>query len=354
MNKQNLLFASAFLILSTSQARAEFAGHYFFTPQAVNFDIQSESDLYISPSCMRRKGIELVVLDPGHDDSSASKRSDAKDPGGSRYYFKWNEVHEGQSNMMSAYLALEYALINPRLSIPERRELRTMIRLSRHPGERYFGDWEQYAGYGTRGGSITAGIENRASRVNAMAANHRPFDSILQNYSKTQKVNVTSKAIMLSVHANSTDYFGSGDHIWLIPPKSGADTSLMTALKNGFNITWTNFFKPLATDTSADKTLKSGAASSANLSAIRTNTHSVNLAMLGSSVAISRKALLEGWVMNGRVGNLAYNDIKVNAPREQLQFYRQGSLIKSYDVSEAYKTYAKSIVRGLNKYFGCN
>jgi hypothetical protein len=334
-------------ILCIPLLRAELPGHYLFTPKAVGFDIKSESDLYISPSCMRKKGIELVILDPGHDDSSASQRSDVNGK------FKWPEVHEGQSNMVSAFLALEYALINPKLSVSEQKELRTMIRLSRHPGEKYFGDLEQSAGYGVRSGLITSGVENRPGRVNAMAANHRPYDPTTQSYSTNQKVNVTSKSLLISVHANSTDAWDSGDYIWLIAPKSGVDTSLMNNLKAGFSTTWANFFKVLSTDTSADASLKRGAASSANLDKIRTGPHTVNLAMLGSQINISKKTLLEGWVMNGKVGHLSYNDIKVNAPREKLEIYRGGSLLKSYDASEVYKTYGKSIVRGLNKYFGC-
>ncbi len=70
-------------------------------------------------------------------------------------------------------------------------------------------------------------------------------------------------------------------------------------------------------------------------------------------VAIQKKALLEGWVMNGKVGNLSNRDMNVLPPREKIEFYRSGALLKSYDVSEVYKTYAKSILRGLNKYMGC-
>lgn len=303
---------------------------------------------------MRRKGIELVILDPGHDDSSASRRSDAKVRGGSNsYVFLWPDVHEGQSNMISSYLALEYLVSHPKLSLEEARELRTMIRFSRYPGEKYFGDWEQSSGYGTRGGIITDGVDNRSTRLNFMAANHRPFDSSTQTYSRNQKVNVTSKSIMLSVHANSTDYFNEGDHIWIIPPKSNADSTLISSLKSAFSVSWTNFFKILPTDDSTNKSLKTGAASSALLSNIKTSTHPVNLAVLGSSVSIQRKALLEGWVMNGKVGNLANRDMKELPPRSKLEFYRSGSLIKSYDVTEAYKTYAKSIARGLNKYLAC-
>jgi hypothetical protein len=228
-----------------------------------------------------------------------------------------------------------------------------MIRFTRHPGEKYFGDWEQSAGYSTRGGLITDGVENRAARINSMAANHRLYDSSTGTYNKNQKVNVTSKSIMLSVHANSTDYFNEGDNIWIIPPKSGADSSLISSLKAGFSTSWLNFFKILSTDDATNKSLKNGAASSAELSKIKTATHSVNLAVLGSSVSIRRKALLEGWVMNGKVGNLSNRDMKELPPRSKIEFYRSGSLVKSYDVTEVYKTYAKSIVRGLNKYLAC-
>lgn len=303
---------------------------------------------------MRRKGIELVILDPGHDDSTASRRSDAKVRGGNgNYTFLWPDVHEGQSNMVSSYLALEYLIAHSKLTAAEARELRTMIRFTRHPGEKSFGDWEASAGYGVRGGTITDGIENRVSRINSMAANHRPYDPSTGSYNRNQKVSVSSKSIMLSVHANSTDYFNEGDHIWIIPPKSGADSALISSLKSAFNVSWTKFFTPLSTDDSTNKSLKNGAASSANLSNIKTGTHSVNLAVLGTSVSMSRKALLEGWVMNGKVGNLANRDMKELPPRSKLEFYRGGSLVKSYDVTEVYKTYAKSIARGLNKYLAC-
>ncbi len=351
---QKNIYLATFLFLFAQTAFADLSGHYFFTPQATGFNITSEQDLFLTPECIKAKGMSLVILDPGHDDTDASRRSDAKDRGGSKYYFKWPEVHEGQANMVSSYLALEYALAHPSLSVNQKRELRTMIRFSRHPGEKTFGDYEALSGYGVRGGcSITSGVTNRPERVTAMAKSHRPFDPATGKFSTTQKLDVTSKSLMISVHGNSTTYWDEGDLIWLIPPKANADTLLMNKLKEGFSASFLNFYTIKSTDDSQTVSLKNGARSSANLDRIKLSTHPDSLAMLGSRVAMTRKVLLEGYVMNAKAGHLAYRDIKEVAPREKLDFLRSGVKVASYDVSETYMTYAKSIIRGLNKYFAC-
>lgn len=349
-----LLTLSIFFVCAVARlSHAELSGHYFFTPQATGFDITSEKDLFLTPECIRPKGMSLIILDPGHDDSDNSRRSDAKDRGGSKYYFKWPEVHEGQGNMVTSYLALEYALAHPALSVNQKRELRTMIRFSRHPGEKYFGDYESVSGYGSRGGLIDSGVSNRPERVSFMAKNHRPFDAATGKYSTTQKLDVSAKTIMISVHENSSDYWDEGDLIWLIPPKSGADTTLMNKLAEGFSTTFLNYFTPDSSDDSQNTSLKNGVKSSANLSRIKLDPHSTNLAMLGSRVTTAKKTLLEGFVMNGKAGHLSYRDIKEVAPREKLDFYRSGTKVMSYDASAVHRAYARSIVRGLNKYFAC-
>ena len=132
----------------------------------------------IKPSCLKKNGVELLVLDPGHDDSPVSRRSDDKVRAESGLKFLWPKIHEGQLNSAVAWLAFETILLDPSLSEEERDELRSMIRFSRYPGEASFGEFEKSQGYySMTQGKIDSGVGNRQSRVNTMMRSHRKFQS---------------------------------------------------------------------------------------------------------------------------------------------------------------------------------
>ncbi|MBP7845701.1 MAG: hypothetical protein KA116_12920 [Proteobacteria bacterium] len=335
-----------------------FLGTSFIEPKAINFSFKAESGLGVTPSCLKKSGFELLVLDPGHDDSSNSRRSDAKVRGGNgKYVFLWPEVHEGNLTMVTSYLAYEYLLGNPSLSERDRSELKTMIRFTRLPGEKTFGQYEKDSGYGPLGGSITSGIDNRKERVNIMMANHRPYDASTGKASSTRSVDYSGKTLMLSVHANSTDYFDEGDLSWMIPPKNPESPSsikdLVLSLRKGFSLEFGDFLDVQSSDSSEVAKLKQGAEPSVRETSIRTNEHEQNLAMLSSVIKTPNKVLLEGFVMNGKMGHLAQIDIKNSSARKKLEFYRSGKLMATYDVAELYMAYARSIVKGIQEKTDC-
>ena len=75
--------------------------------------------------------------------------------------------------------------------------------------------------------------------------------------------------------------------------------------------------------------------------------------MLSSVIKTPNKVLLEGFVMNGKMGHLAQIDIKNSSARKKLEFYRSGKLMASYDVAELYMAYARSIVKGIQEKTDC-
>jgi hypothetical protein len=334
-------------------------GFDFIRTSAFNFQPQGSNDVGgVTPSCLHSAGIDLIVFDPGHDDTEASQRSDAKIRGGNgKYVFQWPDVHEGKLNMIASYLAYEYLVGHPKLTTQQRAELKTMIRLSRYPGEKYFGQYESETGYGPKGGIITDEVDNRKSRINTMMSNHRPYDSATGLASKTKKVNVNRKTLMISVHANSTDYFDEGDLTWIIPPKSPELPSVMNSLllsfRDAFASKMGDYVELQDNDSDLIKKLKSGAQNSVKTNNVRTNAHSLNLAMLSSTISTPHKILIEGFVMNGKMGHLAYADIKNNPNKKRLEFRKGSNLVASYDVADLYMAYARSIAQGIQEKYDC-
>jgi len=332
--------------------------HYFLDAQTEGFNFKAASDLVVTPQCLKSSGIKTLILDAGHDDSSNSIRSDAKIRGGNgRYVILWPEVHEGQLNMVTAYLVYSYLMASPKLSSAQRTELQSMIRFTRLPGESRFGQYESEAGYGPIGGTITSGVSNRGARINSIMDHHRPYDSTRGSYSKSKVEDVSNEALFVSVHANSSDYYDEGDHIWIIPPNSQSRPSevsrYLASFQEGFSKEMSDFLSVKGGDSSQVASLKRGAQSSANRGSIRISKHSVNLAVLSSSVQTPYKFLTEGFVMNGKVGHLAHLEIG-QSNSKKLVFQRGGSVVKRYDVSELYLSYAKSIARSIQTEHGCN
>jgi hypothetical protein len=136
-----------------------------------------------------------LILDPGHDDSSASRRSDARVRGGQGgTTFLWPKIHEGQLNSAVSWMAFEMILRDPSLSSSERDELRTMIRFTRYPGEKYFGQYESRESYySSNQGTIDSGITNRRDRANYMMQKHRSYSPSNQGVWSTQLSNVSDQ-----------------------------------------------------------------------------------------------------------------------------------------------------------------
>lgn len=328
---------------------------------STNFDLGTLSMPSLKPSCLKSSGIELIAIDPGHDDSSSSRRSDAKVRGGNgKYVFLWPKVHEGQLNMVTSLLAAHYMVSNPALSESERKEMEQMVRLSRYPGEKRFGEYELDEGYVSSSvGSIDHTVTNRRERVNQMLRQHRPFTgSTAKGWGSTVK-NVQERALFLSVHANSTEYFDEGDFGWMIPPNSSSVASkilsFQNALAGGFGFHMFNTLKPRDSDDDKVYRLKKDIYQNYEASKIRKGKHSTNLAMLSTSLGTSNtvKVLSEGFVMNGKAGHIAHLELNDSTPM-LMQAYRDGDQVQEYGVSSIYDAYARSIVAGIANFSKCN
>ncbi len=333
--------------------------HSFVEASAVGFTSSPPANAHLSPSCLRAKGIELIALDPGHDDSDASRRSDAKVSGeGSSTRFLWPEIHEGNLNQVVAWLAYDMILKDPKLSDGERAELQSMIRFSRHPGERTFGEYELADGYSTSSqGTIDDTVTNRKARVNFMMKNHRPLKS---DGTWASAKDVTSRTAFISVHANSSDYFGDGDVTWVIPPRgltAGSPSRLFqSALVSGLADEFGEYYDPPSSDSNEVRSLKKALQPTVRPDEIIVAEHPVNLAMVSSELgnAQTRKLLLEGFVMNGKAGKLAH--LELTRPESQLmklKFRRKGKAVATSLVSSVYVAYAKSVVQGLSRWADC-
>jgi hypothetical protein len=335
--------------------------HYFLSAQAENFSTPTLNSLSLKPSCLKRNGLDLLVLDGGHDDSKNSTRSDAKVRGGSdKYVILWPKVHEGQLNMATAWMAYDIMLKDPSLTAAERDELRTMIRFSRHPGEKTFGEYERSFGYySSTQGTIDSGVTNRRQRVNFMMANHRQYDPSKSNKLSTSFSNVTSNSVVLSIHANSSTYYNEGDVTWIIPPKGTSQTSksfqLLNQIRRGMALYFGDFFTPSSKDDRTIASLKEKVLPTVRESRILHREHSTNLAMLSSSLGNSNtvKLLLEGFVMNGNAGDVANREITQSSKPMKLKMSRSGTQVMTYDISNVYINYAQSIAQGISDRYGC-
>ena len=338
-----------------------FAPHPYLSVRGENFSLPAMNSISVAPSCLKRNGLELIALDPGHDDSNASRRSDAKVRGGNgRYVFLWPEVHEGRLNQVVSWLVYDLLMKDPRLNAAQRDELQTMIRFSRHPGETQFGQYEKSASYSSSSqGSITSGVTNRRNRVNFMMLNHREYDSNRSNNLSTRTQDVRSKTLFLSVHANSSEFYNSGDHIWIIPPRgqrSGSENQqTQLSVIDGMARHFGGYFRNTNGEPREIASMKRDLQRTANKDNIRRGQHSQNLAMLRSGLGTSQtvKLLLEGFVMNGKAGNIAHREITRNSNAMKLHFSRANKHVRSYDVSNVYITYARSIAQGISDQFGC-
>ena len=342
-------------------ARGGSATQLFVEATNENFSPTPPDGVGITPSCLRKGGVELLILDPGHDDSPGSMRSDAKvRGGGSATQFIWPKIHEGNLTQVTAWLVYDLILRDRRLSDRERQELQTMIRFTRHPGEKTYGQYEKELGYSSSTqGTIDGGVTNRAARIRFMMENQHTYDPNSDRFWAGPVQDVTSKSVMISVHANSSDYFDEGDVSWVIPPKNTASGSPTAALQHGLVLGLSHsfgaYYQPLPTDPRAIADLKNEVAPTVQASSILTQAHTVNLAVLSPALGNSgtRKLLLEGFVMNGKAGDLANRDLNDTSNAARLSFKHHGSTTQGYGVSEVYVAYAKGIVTGINTALGC-
>lgn len=353
-----LCAASIYLPESSRFRTQDFLGHPFFEVQTENLEVPASVLPPLEPGCLKRSGWELVILDAGHDDSDVSMRSDSRVRGGDgSLVFLWPEIHEGQLNWLTAYLVYDIIVSHPALSVSQKNELKTMLRFTRHPGEIFYGEFEALEGYGERGGEITAGIENRLERANQMIRFHRPFDPQTESYSKLQVQDVTHQALLLSIHANSTDYYDEDDLSWIIPPfranRGPNMEGILNSFQEAFSVSLGEYLKDLPEDTPQRSCLKRVSRASVLRENISLIEHWRDLTMLKPEIRTFDKLLLEGFAMNGMIGHLAMLDIRERAQKMRIVTSRKGQHLARYNFSYLYYAYAEAIVRSLLLRTGC-
>lgn len=320
-----------------------------------NYDLPTMSLPKLTPACLKANGFDLIAIDPGHDDTAASTRSDAKVRGGNgKFVILWPKVHEGNLNMVTSLLVEHYLTSNAALSDAQKKEISQMVRLSRYPGERRFGEYELEDGYiSSSVGLIDDTVINRRERVNQMLRFNRPYSSSSpKGWSTSEVKNVQERAMFLSIHANSSDFYDEGDFGWMIPPNTTSVPTLtlnfQNALAAGFGSQMFGFLKPSSTDDNNVYSLKNAIYNNYTASQIKKSKHSLNLAMLSASLGTPKtlKILSEGFVMNGKVGHIAQVELNSSSPK-LFSVYREGVDVKEYGVSSVYDAYAKSIVAGM-------
>ncbi len=343
----------------------DLSNDYFLRAQSQNIDIRSPSGINFRPQCLKNAGVDLIILDAGHDDSPDSQRSEALPyQGASAPQELRPKVHEGHLNMVTAWMVYDMILKDSHLSDLERRELQTMLRLTRHPGEKSFGEFEKDFGYSNSiEGPINPGVDYRKEHTNYMMAHHRAFDPHSENFLSDLTEDVTSRSVMVSIHGNATDgYYNDIDLAWVITPQNIPNTDpsylLGQTVAQGLSLAMPGFFQIYPGDNFVISQLKSAVFGTYDLGKIYVQAHQKDLRMLSTGLGNphTNKILVEGFMMTGKAGDLVQRELTNDSiPQKGLSFYRGGShLVASYDVSDLYYRYAQSIVIGLSRSYGCH
>jgi hypothetical protein len=235
------------------------------------------------------------------------------------------------------------------LSAAEREELRSMIRFSRLPGEREFGEYEKEEGYAERvNGPITSDTTNRLEHVNYMMSHHRRVPHALED--------VTGRTLIQMVHANSSGFYDRADYLWIMRPQAMSDKawSYFRSLARGFESEMASYFRLLPGDNDVVRGLKDAVRPTYAASRTMMN-HYAGSRMLGPLLGNGQtvRALAEGFFMDGRAGNLVYRELSSPNHSKYLRFERDGRQVARYIISDLYVNYARSIVRGISNEYGC-
>jgi|GEM_PF-1380614 len=325
------------------------ASHPILEAFTENFVVEPPSGNPLKPECLRRRGIDLIVLDAGHDDSELSRRSEAKRCRTCPDEFLRPLIHEGHANQAVAWMAFDLMLKDPSLNDAERTELRGMVRFTRLPGELNYGEYEKALGYTDRlNGPITSNTVNRVEHVNHMMAYHRRVADRTED--------VTSRTLMQSIHANSSGYYNAADYLWVMRPQNITDNawSYLRSLAAGFASEMPPYFMGEKGDSEEVRRLKDAVRPTYVAERTRLD-HYDGTRMLGPLVGNAQtiRALSEGFFMDGKAGELVYRELSDPAQAKSLRFNREGREIASYAVSDLYVLYARSLVKGISNQFGC-
>lgn len=353
MKSARLVGYCAFVALSAQAQAANStpsSPHPLFQAYTENFVPEPPTGISLKPACLRQHGLDLVVLDPGHDDSELSRRSEAKACRNCQDEFLRPLIHEGQANQAVAWMAFDLMLKDPTLTPEERAELRTMLRFTRLPGEQNFGDYEKTLGYiDHANGPINSSTVGRVEHVNDMMAHHRRVPDRFED--------VTSRTLVQSVHANSSGFYDAADYLWIMRPVdvSTAGWSYLRNLANGFAAEMPEYFRDDSKDDRTTRRLKAAVRPTYAADRVVLD-HYDGTRMLGPLVGNAQtiRALSEGFFMDGKAGALVYRELADPTRAKFLRFERDGHEIARYAISDLYVRYARSLVKGIANQFGCH
>lgn len=347
------LFVALFLTTIVSYRSVSFAGELFSPTSlrsiAENFEVSSVSGVSLKPQCLRNHGLDLIVIDAGHDDSILSRRSEAKRCPDCPTEVLRPLIHEGQLNAAVSNMIFDMMMKDASLTSQERAELRSMVRLSRHPGEVLFGEYEVAMGrLAQTNGPIRPNTENRLEHINIMMNQHLDASGVRRD--------VTSRTLIQMIHANNASFYDRADYLWILRPlqMSPIAWEYFQSLARGFQQEMQPYFSWRKSDPQLIRELKD---------AVRPHYHEDRTKMdhsdvtrmlrpgLGNEQTI--RALSEGFFMDGKAGNLVHREISNPSHNKYLSFYRENQVVARYIISDLYVQYARSVVRGIGERFGC-
>ena len=347
-----------------SQQRSySMSSHPFFEAQSINFDPRPLDGIKITPQCLRAKGYKLFLMDSGHDESPLSMRSEARRSEQSREKeFLRPRIHEGKLNQLVSWLVYDLILKGSHLNALERRELSTMIRFTRHPGERVFGDYEQRAGYSNSNqGEMDSSVLNRVDRVNFAMNKHRLFDPSRADGWSQQTTSVPDETLFVSIHSNNSGgVYDDADYSWIIldPEAHLGSMDYVAARKmaESFDEILPDYLEESSNDSAVDKRLKFESRDAFALSRTKIMPLTRPLKMMSRMVGSDNttKFLTESFFMTGKVGHLLHRELEDSSRYKAVQFFRGSQKVADYQVSRLYMMYAQSVVLGINRYLGCD
>lgn|GEM_PF-2115356 len=270
-------------------------------------------------------GKKNLVLDPGHDDSTASCRNHPQ--GG---------VHEGQLNMVTAWLTrqvlLECAKWDPSSGTgldPAR------IHLSRYPGETEYGEYED-----RRTGAVWHKANSSLKeRLKHALRSGGEGDEAMDN------------SVLVSIHANA----GGGDYPLVFWGDRGTSSgtaprsaALAESILGGLN---KYFPQPKSTLSQSMSASTGGQNGKLPQYPMVLNKNS------GTGTARTESVLVEGFFMDGDMAARVREEFR-SGRAQTLRFYVEKAganrvVAKEYKVSESYVKYAQSVAAGLAKQYSC-
>ncbi|MDA9189419.1 hypothetical protein N9O57_00390 [bacterium] len=272
-----------------------------------------------------------IVLDAGHDSSSASRRGNRNDGAGGKYF------HEGRMNMATTLVlkaSIDKCLV---------RNRKPVVKMSRWPGDTEFGKNE----FGVNKGAIRSDIkfENGARK--------KYVNGYLLGNNGVMSRSIADKSLVISMHYNcALNNHKHNDRSEVHIRKNKKPTQLVSSIQKSLVNEMSEHLKGLGSKNKVDLNYYKKYTS---------DTRFNNWAILGSGSSKTETMLIEGFFMDGAIGELTGKNMHSNNPSKHYPFqmrkkiykngkWTDGKLIDpSYRLTDEHVTVAKSVAKGIAK-----